>query len=280
MAIEVLDSVLERTGGFKNQIEIHDHLQMRESAVALTESQSNAKPFNEMMRDQTAQKQTVDPLRAHLPSPMQEATRQGGVLSVQEAKQVSAVLERFKKSQENQWNEMKNRLSNNPSVSLSDASSAQLEIKLNSMNNQFNRLSRYADIALGSDAASSGSASLAAALAAATSPTSGSSASTGSLAASTSTGGSVDFANSLSLTTGQLSKPLETFFNFIARGERQLYSLQGDIDAAFSTNSMINPAAMLKLQLKMTHVSQQLELFTSLLNKSLESSKSVFNTQI
>lgn len=78
-----------------------------------------------------------------------------------------------------------------------------------------------------------------------------------------------------------LTKPFSTFFGFITNGERQLFSIEREL-AAFGGPgaSTLSPVDMLRIQVKMSHVSQQLELFTSMLNKGLESSKTVLNTQI
>lgn len=256
MSGEILSSVVQDFSLTK-QIKIHDHPQMREQPIVLADAQPSANSFNQMMQDQSPPKQVVDPLKARLPSPMQEAARQGGTLRVAEAKQISAVLDRFQRSQQSQWTEMKSRLDNNSSVNLSPATALQLQMKMSSINNQFNRLNQNMGVA------------------------SANSSSTTSPADTSNSATNPSFQDSLKLTTSQLSKPLETFFNFIARGERQLYGVQNDIDAIFAKGeTLVNPAVMLKLQLKMTHISQQLELFTSMLNKGLESSKTVFNTQI
>ncbi len=78
-----------------------------------------------------------------------------------------------------------------------------------------------------------------------------------------------------------LTKPFSTFFGFITNGEQQLFSLEREL-ASFAGPgaSNLSPVDMLRIQVKMSHVSQQLELFTSMLNKGLESSKTVLNTQI
>lgn len=78
-----------------------------------------------------------------------------------------------------------------------------------------------------------------------------------------------------------LSKPFSTFFGFITNGEKQLYGIEQELSSLGGPEGKtLSPADMLRLQLKMSHVSQQLELFTGMLNKGLESSKTVLNTQI
>lgn len=245
MATEFINAAIENLDGLKKEIKILDHPHMREAPIAMEGMEPDKKAFDQLMKQNQQAPQAVDPNRARLPAPMQEASRIGGVLRIEDAKQLGAVLDRFKKSQADRWNEMKRLLEQNPNVQLSPNVTRHLEMKMDSINNQFGRLSKD----LGVPAADAN--------------------------------GNVDFQKSLDVTTETLSKPLETFFNFVARGERQLYGLQNDIDAIFSKgDALVNPGVMLKLQLKMTHVSQQLELFTSILNKGLESSKTVFNTQI
>lgn len=244
MSSEMLSASLEDLSGLRKQIQIHDHPQMKEAPIAASGVETDGQTFDQMMKRQTPA-QTVDTSRAHLPAPMQEAARIGGVLRVEEAKQLGAVLDRFKRSQEGRWKEMMNKLEGNSSTELSPTVSRHLEMKMDSIDKQFGKLRK--DLGLPEVDPST----------------------------------NIDFRQSLDITTKELSKPLETFFNFIARGERQLYGLQADIDAAMGNpDQIVNPAVMLKLQLKMTHVSQQLELFTSMMNKGLESSKTVFNTQI
>jgi hypothetical protein len=246
MSTEALVAALENMDGLKKEIKIHDHPHMRETPIAMDGMEPDKKSFDQLMKqNQPNQAQAVDPHRANLPAPMQEAARIGGVLRVEDAKQLGAVLDRFKKSQADRWNEMKKRLEQNPSIQISPNVSRHLEMKMGSIDEQFGRLSKDLGIP------------------------------------GTDPNQSIGFRESLGVTTETLAKPLETFFNFVARGERQLYGLQNDIDAIFSKGEqLIDPGVMLKLQLKMTHVSQQLELFTSILNKGLESSKTVFNTQI
>lgn len=90
-----------------------------------------------------------------------------------------------------------------------------------------------------------------------------------------------DSLSSATLAGESLSKPFSTFFGFITNGEKQLYGIEQELLAfGGSSGQNLSPTDMLRLQLKMSHVSQQLELFTGMLNKGLESSKTVLNTQI
>lgn len=228
----------------KQQVMLSDRAQFRIDPTSIA-SIDGHNPRNGAFAQLVQQPPKVEQLpQSSLPNPMQEAQRQGGRLRVEDARQLGAVLERFQQSQQGRWNDMMSRVKNNPNSALSPSATKQLEMKMDTINRQFGRLNQSLNLPGQPNAQS-------------------------------------PFVESLGITTEELSKPLKTFFNFIARGERQLYGLQTDIDGIYAKGDQtINPAVLLKLQLKMTHVSQQLELFTSMLNKSLESSKTVFNTQI
>ena len=78
-----------------------------------------------------------------------------------------------------------------------------------------------------------------------------------------------------------LTKPAESMVQFLTRGENQLLSLEKEIARVFdSGKKTIDPADLLRFQLRMSHITQQLELFTSTLNKGLDSFKNVSNTQL
>jgi hypothetical protein len=237
--VQELSAMIQQAAGANKEIRIADRPNIRSDVPSTAAgSEPNASQFNEIM---TKPVQATTP-SAPLPAPMQEAARVGGILKVQEAKQLSAVFDRFKQNQERSWKEIGQKIKQNPNLELSPSLSSHLDMKLGTINRQ-----------LGAIQYQPGSSSQ----------------------------GNEKFVESLGVATDELSKPIKTFFNFIANGERQLYGLQAELDSVFSKGTeLVNPAVMLKLQLKMTHVSQQLELFTSILNKGLESSKTVFNTQI
>ena len=86
---------------------------------------------------------------------------------------------------------------------------------------------------------------------------------------------------STDINPNSLIKPASSFINFLTKGENQLLSLEKEIARVFdSGNKTVNPADLLKFQLRMSHITQQLELFTSTLNKGLDSFKNVSNTQL
>ncbi|MGK5594191.1 MAG: hypothetical protein ACSNEK_02405 [Parachlamydiaceae bacterium] len=77
-----------------------------------------------------------------------------------------------------------------------------------------------------------------------------------------------------------LAAPIERFLGLLTHGQYQLQRLANDIEHMRNTPNNINPADMLAIQLKMGYVQQELELFANLLNKSLESIKTIMNVQV
>lgn len=211
-------------------------------AVDATEPSVKFSQLMEQNRHLLAQNHS---LVASRPTPIEQASRLGGTLSIEEAKNLSVNLSEFRNRQQARVQGILDRLSDRPE--LRPSVRQLLDSKINTLNSQFNTISNELNLPPIEEVNYTGN----------------------------------DFLASLKIGDGELIKPVEKFFNFIVRGEKQLYTLESEIDAAFAGGDSIpNPGIMLKLQLKMTHVSQQLELFTSMLNKGLESSKTVFNTQI
>jgi len=75
------------------------------------------------------------------------------------------------------------------------------------------------------------------------------------------------------------ANPVQKFLGFLTNSQHQLENLNGAIDKA-NLSGEITPANMLAIQMKMGYVQQQIELFTSLLNKALESTKTIMNVQV
>lgn len=73
--------------------------------------------------------------------------------------------------------------------------------------------------------------------------------------------------------------PISRFIGFLSNSQEQLGSLNAAVDA-MSKSGTITPANMLAIQMKMNQVQQQIELFTNLLNKALESTKTIMNVQV
>jgi hypothetical protein len=72
---------------------------------------------------------------------------------------------------------------------------------------------------------------------------------------------------------------IHKFISMLNNSEHQLKNLGGVVDQLGSTGE-ISPSNMLAIQMKMGYVQQQIELFTNLLNKALESTKTIMNVQV
>lgn len=76
------------------------------------------------------------------------------------------------------------------------------------------------------------------------------------------------------------SNPIQKFMGYLTNSENELANLHSTIENLSMTGKEISPANMLAIQMKMGYISQQVELFTSLLNKALESTKTLMNVQV
>lgn len=74
--------------------------------------------------------------------------------------------------------------------------------------------------------------------------------------------------------------PVKRFLDLLTHGQSQLESLSGHIQGLSARKEEIGPADLLALQLKVSHIQHELEFFTALLNKSLESTKTLMNVQV
>lgn len=74
--------------------------------------------------------------------------------------------------------------------------------------------------------------------------------------------------------------PMEKFIGLLTQGQYQLEHLSQTIDTLNLTGGQLTPANMLSLQIKVGIIQQEIELFTSLLNKALESTKTIMNVQV
>ena len=74
--------------------------------------------------------------------------------------------------------------------------------------------------------------------------------------------------------------PITRFLGMLTDGQHKLQSLASEVDRWHQNKELINPATMLAIQIKVNYISQELEFFTALLNKSLESTKTIMNVQV
>jgi len=72
--------------------------------------------------------------------------------------------------------------------------------------------------------------------------------------------------------------PVTGFIDLLTHGQQQLLSLGGEVGKMGSAN--ISPSNLLAVQVKVNYIQQELEFFTSLLNKALESAKTIMNVQV
>jgi hypothetical protein len=74
--------------------------------------------------------------------------------------------------------------------------------------------------------------------------------------------------------------PMARFLGFLTDGQWQLQNLGAELEASAGSNKELSPINMLAIQVKVTQIQQELELFTSLLSKGLESIKTIMNIQV
>ncbi|HEV8052868.1 MAG TPA: hypothetical protein VGP47_10270 [Parachlamydiaceae bacterium] len=74
--------------------------------------------------------------------------------------------------------------------------------------------------------------------------------------------------------------PIERFLGFLTNGQTQLASLGNEINQMHLNNKEISPANMLRIQMKVGYITQEVEFFTAVLNKALESTKTIMNVQV
>ena len=78
-----------------------------------------------------------------------------------------------------------------------------------------------------------------------------------------------------------LSKnPIERFLGFLTHGQYQLQKIAEEVNYMHLNKTEISPANMLAIQLKVGYVTQEIEFFTAVLNKALESTKTIMNVQV
>lgn len=74
--------------------------------------------------------------------------------------------------------------------------------------------------------------------------------------------------------------PLHRFLSFLTEGEKRLDNLIGGIQGLDLRHNRLSPEALLGVQVRLGFVQMELEFFTNVLNKSLESTKTIMNVQI
>jgi hypothetical protein len=77
-----------------------------------------------------------------------------------------------------------------------------------------------------------------------------------------------------------LIAPIDRFIGFLTHGQYQLQKLASDVQMMHLNKEEISPASMLAIQIKVGYVQQEIEFFANMLNKALESTKTIMNVQI
>jgi len=78
----------------------------------------------------------------------------------------------------------------------------------------------------------------------------------------------------------KLANPIDRFLGFLTHGQFQLSNMATELEHLASNREELSPARMLAVQIKVGYIQQELEFFTNLLNKSLESTKTIMNVQV
>jgi hypothetical protein len=74
--------------------------------------------------------------------------------------------------------------------------------------------------------------------------------------------------------------PIDRFLGFLTDGQSQLERLGGELENMSAHSKELSPVNMLAIQVKVNMIQQELELFSSLLGKGLESVKTIMNIQV
>jgi len=77
-----------------------------------------------------------------------------------------------------------------------------------------------------------------------------------------------------------LSTPIERFLGFLTSAQAGLEGLGNDVERMSLVKGQISPADMLAVQVKVGYIQNEIEFFTALLNKALESTKTIMNIQV
>jgi len=70
------------------------------------------------------------------------------------------------------------------------------------------------------------------------------------------------------------------FLSYVTESEKHLSNMVAEIEAMELSKDKLTPAKLLAIQVKLGFVQQELEFFTTVLNKALESTKTIMNVQI
>lgn len=80
--------------------------------------------------------------------------------------------------------------------------------------------------------------------------------------------------------TIQAVNPMERFLGFLTHGQEQLQSLSKEVELMHLNKKEITPANMLRIQIKVGYIQNEIEFFTNALNQALQSTKTIMNVQV
>jgi hypothetical protein len=90
----------------------------------------------------------------------------------------------------------------------------------------------------------------------------------------------VEYSSVVPGATAVPENPIERFLGFLTDGQHRLKMLGTEVESWHLNKTDINPATMLAMQVKVGFMTQELEFFSALLNKALESTKTIMNVQV
>jgi hypothetical protein len=76
------------------------------------------------------------------------------------------------------------------------------------------------------------------------------------------------------------NNPIERFLGFLTDGQAQLGTVAKEVHALNERKGNMSAASMLAVQIKVGFIQHELEFFSSVLNKALESTKTIMNVQV
>lgn len=86
--------------------------------------------------------------------------------------------------------------------------------------------------------------------------------------------------NKAVIPVGPRENPISRFLGMLTDGQYRMQTIAGDVERMALNKHDINPATLLLVQIKVGYIQQELEFFAGLLNKALESTKTIMNVQV
>lgn len=74
--------------------------------------------------------------------------------------------------------------------------------------------------------------------------------------------------------------PIERFLGFLTHGQEQLKTLSNEVELMHLNKKEITPANMLRIQIKVGYIQNEIDFFTNVLNQALQDAKTIMNVQV